>query len=185
MRRGSKVSLTPSVGLKSAGPAMSYLSGKIVNRPRSRIRVFDYEAPLFYVGLFYALLLALTFSAVFLLSSKRLETGWSALQLLVIGLVFAYLWYFSLGISYRMRLDGKGHILLTSFRRVLKIHLRDVSQVRSPRFAVIPYGFIRFRLESGRAYLFSLMTDDVLQNILVTMRDSNRDLKFRGLQRGG
>ncbi|MFH1488883.1 MAG: hypothetical protein ABII06_08265 [Pseudomonadota bacterium] len=155
-----------------------------MKRSQSTIKVFDYQAPLFYVGLFYALLLAWTVASVLLLGSKTLEKGWPLGQLVMIAFVLAYTWYFSLGISYRMRLDGKGHILLTSFRRVLKIHLRDISLVQGPRFAVIPYGFIRFRLEREKAYLFSLITDGALQNILTAMRNSNRNVKFKGLWTG-
>ena len=122
-----------------------------------------------------------TVASVLLLGSKTLEVGWPLGQLVMIAFVLAYTWYFSLGISYKMRLDGKGHILLTSVRRVLKIHLRDIFLVQGPRFTLIPYGFVRFRLEREKAYLFSLITDDILQSILTTMRNSNRNLKFKGL----
>ncbi len=53
--------------------------------------------------------------------------------------------------------------------------------VEGPRFAFLPYGFIRFRLEREKAYLFCCITDEELQRILKTMKTNNSDIKFKGL----
>ena len=99
----------------------------------------------------------------------------------MIGFVLAYTWYFSLGISYRMRAESNGQIELASFRRVLRVDAGVISLVEGPRLAILPYGFIRFRLEREKAYLFCCITDDDLQRIIKIMRKSNSEMKFKGV----
>jgi len=53
--------------------------------------------------------------------------------------------------------------------------------VEGPRFAFLPYGFIRFRLEREKAYLFCCITDEGLQRILKTMQETNSEIKFKGV----
>jgi hypothetical protein len=140
-----------------------------------------YEPPVLYPGLFYLLLAAWTVVCVFLLGSKALKTGWSLGQLLMIAFVLAYTWYFSLGISYKITVDPDGTIELTSFRRTITITAGDISMAEGPRFAIIPFGFIRFRLEREKAYLFTRITDESLQKVLTVIRKSNPEMKFKGL----
>jgi hypothetical protein len=146
-----------------------------------RHKEYRYEAPMLYVGVFYALLLAWTIVSVYLLGSKTLKVGWPLGQLLMIGFVLAYTWYFSLGISYSMKLSGNGDVNLKSFRRVLEVQAEAIEMVEGPRLALLPVGFLRFRLEREKAYLFCLITDENLQKILKTLRKKNPNMKFKGV----
>ena len=141
----------------------------------------SYQAPVFFVGLFYVLLLAWTVVCVVMIGSKTLQAGWPLFQLFMIAFVLGYTWYFSLGISYKLKTGDGAEIELTSFRRVIRVKAEDVSLVEGPRFAILPYGFIRFRLEREKAYLFSCITDPALQKNLQILRKSNPEMKFRGL----
>ncbi|UCD80305.1 MAG: hypothetical protein JSW26_02400 [Desulfobacterales bacterium] len=140
-----------------------------------------YQAPIFFVGLFYVLLLVWTVVCIVMIGSKTLSAGWPLFQLLMIAFVLGYTWFFSLGISYRIYIDDKGTIELTSFRRVLSVRADAISLVEGPRLALIPYSFIRFRLEREKAYLFCRITDDELQQVLKKMRLINREMKFKGV----
>ena len=150
---------------------------------KSRIskRDFHYQAPLAFVGLFYAALVGWTVLCVWLIGSKTLSVGWPLGQLLMIGFVLAYTWYFSLGIAYKISIETGGSIKLTSFRRVLSLRARDISLVEGPRLAIIPYCFIRFRLKREKAYLFACITDDGIQRILKIMQKSSPEMKLKGL----
>jgi hypothetical protein len=53
--------------------------------------------------------------------------------------------------------------------------------VEGPRLAILPYGFIRFRLEREKAYLFCLITDKNLQRILKALRQMNSGIELKGL----
>lgn len=140
-----------------------------------------YQAPVFFVGLFYVFLVVWTAVCVVMIGSRAIHTGWPLFHLFMIAFVLGYTWYFSLGISYRIMIDGGSKIELTSFRRVLRVDVEDVSMVEGPRFAVIPYGFIRFRLEREKAYLFCCITNPILQKNLQGLRTANRGMKFKGL----
>ena len=140
-----------------------------------------YQAPTLFVGFFYVLLLGWTAVCVGLIGAKTLSAGWPLFQLLMIAFVLGYTWFFSLGISYRICIDEKGTIEFTSFRRVLSVKADAVSLVEGPRLALMPYCFIRFRLEREKAYLFCRITDDELQQVLKKMRFANREMKFKGV----
>jgi hypothetical protein len=140
-----------------------------------------YEAPVIYPGLFYFMLAVWTVICVFLMGSKALKMGWPLGQLLMIAFVLAYTWYFSLGISYRIMVDSDGNIELTSFRRQINVNAKTIELAEGPRFAIVPFGFIRFRLEREKTYLFVLITDEALQRVLTAIRRANPEMKFKGL----
>ena len=140
-----------------------------------------YQAPVFFVGLFYVLLVVWTAVCILLIGSKAIQAGWPLFQLLMIAFVLGYTWYFSLAISYKIIIGDGAMIELTSFRRVIRVNAENVSMVEGPRFAVIPYGFIRFRLEREKAYLFCCITDPILQKNLQVLRTANREMKFKGI----
>jgi len=140
-----------------------------------------YEPPVLYPGIFYLLLAAWTVVCVFLLGSKALKTGWPLGQLLMIAFVLAYTWYFSLGISYKIVVSSEGAIELTSFRRKITVNAKDISMAEGPRFAIVPFGFIRLRLEREKAYLFIRITDESLQKVLTVIRKNNPEMKLKGL----
>jgi len=142
---------------------------------------YVYQAPVIFVGLFYLLLLVWTAVCVVLIGSKTISAGWPLFQLLMIAFVLGYTWFFSLGISYRITINESGTIELTSFRRVLSFKADAISLVEGPRLALMPYSFIRFRLEREKAYLFCRITDDELQQVLKKMGLANREMKFKGV----
>jgi hypothetical protein len=53
--------------------------------------------------------------------------------------------------------------------------------VEGPKWSLIAYGFIRFRLEREKAYLYSCTSDEEIQKILKIMREVNEDTVFKGL----
>jgi hypothetical protein len=150
---------------------------------KSRIskRDFHYQAPLAFVGLFYAALVGWTVLCVWLIGSKTLTAGWPLGQLLMIGFVLAYTWYFSLGISYEIRIESGGTVKMTSFRRVINLQAQAISLIEGPRLAIMPYSFIRFRLKREKAYLFACITDDDIQRVLKIMQKNNPEMKLKGL----
>ena len=119
-------------------------------------------------------------SLVFLWPKARAGTL-SIAQTLMIAFVLAYTWYFSLGISYRIRIRDEGHLEMTSMRRVLTVPLKDIATVEGPRFAFLPYSFLRFRLEREKAYLFCRITDERLAEVLGVVRRGNKEIAFKGL----
>jgi hypothetical protein len=138
----------------------------------------DYQAPALYTGIFYILLVAWTVFCVILIGSRATQAGWPVGQLLIIGFVLAYTWYFSLGISYKISLGDDGLVFLTSFRKILKMSAGEIETMEGPHF---PIGFIRFRLKREKAYLFSLINDKNLKRILSRIRSLNPDIKLKGL----
>lgn len=140
-----------------------------------------YEAPFFYVAFFYFLLSVWTAVSIILLGAKVFTIGWPLGQLLMIGFVLAYTWYFSLGIAYRVRVDTEGSIELISIRRRLSVSIETVEMVEGPRFTVIPHCFIRFRLAREKTYLFCRITDAPLHGVLYAIRRANQNIKFKGL----
>jgi hypothetical protein len=149
-------------------------------RPKGSRKEEIYEAPLTYVGLFYGLLLAWVAVSVYFLGKKNMEAGWAVTQLVMIGFVIAYTWYFSLGISYRIILKKEGGIRLKSFRKALEVQAKDIDMIEGPRFG-LPIGFIRFRLAREKAYLFCVVTDVRLKRILWEIRSANPDIKVKDL----
>jgi hypothetical protein len=47
--------------------------------------------------------------------------------------------------------------------------------------ALIKYGFIRFRLEREKAYLYACTSDENIQKIMKIMREVNEDMVFKAL----
>jgi hypothetical protein len=164
-----------------AGRRLERRSDGIMKKDRFPKKENLYQAPIIFVGLFYILLLVWTIICIVMIGSKTLSAGWPLFQLLMIAFVLGYTWFFSLGISYRIYINEKGTIELTSFRRVLSSKADAISLVEGPRLAFMPYSFIRFRLEREKAYLFCRITDDQLQLVLKKMRLTNREMKFKGV----
>jgi len=141
----------------------------------------EYESPFFYVVSFYILLSVWTGVCIILLGAKALNIGWPVGQLLMIAFVLAYTWYFSLGIAYRVRFDTADTMEFISVRRRLMVSIDAIEKVEGPRFTVIPYCFIRFRLEREKAYLFCRITDETLHRMFYAVRRANPDIEFKGL----
>jgi hypothetical protein len=140
---------------------------------------YVYQAPVVFVGLFYAVLTTWTAICVPLLGLKAVKSEWANLmQWIMIGFVLAYTWYFSLAISYKIEADSEGGVELKSFRRVLKLQAEDISMLEPPH---LPIGFFKFRLAREKAYLFCTVNNSNLQQVLKMIKTSNPDVKLKGL----
>jgi hypothetical protein len=146
----------------------------ITNSPDSR-KTYLYQAPTVYLALFYLSLVAWTVVAVFILGSKE-WASWT--QFFMVAFILFMTWYFSLGISYRMRIEEDGKIELVSFKKTIRIDSTKIEMVEGPH---LPVGFIRFRLEREKAYLFCIVRNRELQQILSVIRKTNPDIKFKNL----
>ena len=96
----------------------------------------------------------------------------------MVAFIFVMTWYFSLGISYKVEINDEGKLELTSFRRVIRIHSTKIAIVEGP---YLPLGFIRFRLEREKAYLFGVPRNKDLQEVLSVIRKTNPDIRFKNL----
>jgi len=149
------------------------------NKLQALTDAHGYQAPMIYMGIFYAMLVAWTIICILLIGFKVTQSEWGNLfQLFMFAFIIAMTWYFSMGISYRVNVEEDGTVQLTSFRRILRIHSQKMELIEGPH---LPIGFIRFRLEREKAYLFCVAKDKELQKILLTIRKANPDIKFKNL----
>jgi hypothetical protein len=138
-----------------------------------------YQAPMIYVGIFYGALVAWTIICILFIGFKVTQSEWGNLfQLFMIGFIIAMTWYFSMGISYRVNVEEDGTVQLTSVRRILRIDSRKMELIEGPH---LPIGFVRFRLEREKAYLFCVVKDKTLQQILSRIRKANPEIKLKNL----
>jgi len=138
-------------------------------------KTFVYRAPTIYVAFFYLILLAWTVISVSIMGAK----GWiNWVQLFMVAFIFVMTWYFSLAISYKVEINEDGKLELFSFRRLVSTHSTKIAMVEGPH---LPLGFIRFRLEREKAYLFGVPRNKDLQQILSVIRKTNPDIKFKNL----
>jgi len=148
-------------------------------KPQTLTEAQRYQAPMIYMGIFYAMLVAWTITCIVLIGFKLTQSEWGNLfQLFMIAFIIAMTWYFSMGISYRVNVEEDGTIQLTSFRRILRIDSRKIEFIEGPH---LPIGFIRFRLEREKAYLFCVIKNKELQKILLAIRKANPDIKFKNI----
>jgi hypothetical protein len=138
-------------------------------------KTYVYRAPMIFVGFFYLILLVWTAISVSIMGAK----GWvNWLQLFMVAFIFVMTWYFSMGISYKAEINDDGKLELLSFRRVIKIHSTKIVMVEGPH---LPLGFIRFRLEREKAYLFGIPKNKDLQQILSIILKTNPEIRFKNL----
>lgn len=149
-------------------------------KPQPLTDAQSYQAPMVYMGIFYAMLVAWTVICILLIGIKMSQSQWgNLLQLFMIVFIIAMTWYFSMGISYRVNVEKDGTLRLTSLRRILMVHLQKMELIEGPH---LPIGFIRFRLEREKAYLFCVVKNKDLQKILIAIRRANPDIKFKNLR---
>ncbi len=147
----------------------------MIKNPLDSTKTYAYQAPTIYVGLFYLTLLGWTAFSVSIMGAK----GWiNWIQLFMVAFVFVMTWYFSLGISYKAEINDDGELELTSFRRRISIHSTKIVFVEGPH---LPLGFIRFRLEREKAYLFGIPRNKDLQQILSVIHKTNPDIRFKNI----
>lgn len=151
----------------------------MVMDPKATKKSYVYQAPLLYVAIFYVLLAAWALVCVTSLGSSLNKWGVGNLfQLFMIAFVLFMTCYFSVAISYRIEVGDEGSIQLTSFRRIIKTCAEEIPLVEGPHF---PIGFIRFRLEREKAYLFCLVNNESLKEVLSVIRAANPHMKLKGL----
>ena len=151
----------------------------MIQKSPDTTKTYIYQAPTIYMTAFYVLLVAWTIICIFLIGFKLTQSEWgNLLQLFMIAFIIAMTWYFSMGISYRVNMEEDGTVQLTSFRRILRVDSRKMELIEGPH---LPIGFIRFRLEREKAYLFCVVKNKELQEILLAIRKVNPDIKFKNL----
>jgi uncharacterized membrane protein YphA (DoxX/SURF4 family) len=183
--KGEKLRKWPPKGRESGGSAYA-LEGwgatkkvTMIQKSPDLTKTFVYRAPTIYVALFYLLLVAWTIICILLIGFKVSQSEWgNAIQLFMIAFIIAMTWYFSMGISYRVDVEEDGTVQLTSFRRILRIDSRKMELIEGPH---LPIGFIRFRSEREKAYLFGIPQNRDLQQILSIILKTNPDVKFKNL----
>ncbi len=132
------------------------------------------------MAIFYAALVAWTLVSVLLIGPKVARSEWGDfLQLFMIAFIMAMTWYFSLGVYYRIQVEEDGTLQLTSFRKILRTHSQKMALIEGPP---LPLGFIRFRTEGEKAYLFCVVRNPELQKILLALGKANPELKFKNLR---
>ena len=133
------------------------------------------------MGIFYLILLVWTGICLFLIGSIEFRFGWPLARILMIAFVMVYAWYFSLAISYKIGITETGDIELTSFRRIVRVNAEVIGMAEGPKWAIIPYGFVRFRLEREKAYLFCRITDADFEQFMQILKTANPDMVLKGV----
>lgn len=142
---------------------------------------YVYQSPVLFVGVFFGILIAWTVICLLLIGSIGFSWGWPLARSLMITFLMVYAWYFALAISYKVSITADGDMELTSFRRIIQVKAVAIGMVEGPKWALIKYGFIRFRLEREKAYLYACTSDENIQKILKIMREVNEDMVFKAL----
>ena len=147
--------------------------------PKASTKSYIYQAPILYVAIFYVLLAAWAIVCVIFLGVSFNKWGLANFfQLFMFAFVLFYTCYFSAAISYKIEVWDEGHIRLTSFRRIIKTHAEKIPLIEGPHLQV---GFIKFRLEREKAYLFCLTHNAFLKTVLVAIKRANSDITFKRL----
>ena len=147
--------------------------------PKATKKCTVYQAPILYVAIFYIVLAAWAIFCVTVIGSAFSTWGLAnTFQLFMIAFILFYTCYFSVAISYKIEVGDKGSIQLTSFRRIIKTHAKEIPLVEGPHF---PIGFIKFRLEREKAYLFCLVNNPSLKEVLSVIKAENPHIKLKGL----
>jgi hypothetical protein len=148
----------------------------LVDHPDESVR-HVYQAPTPLVVVFYVILLIWSVISISLIQALlEQETRVGNYPLFMIGFILFYMWYFSLGISYRVELRDDGEIQFKSLRRTIRTIAGGITVIELPRMGL---GFIRFRLKREKAYLFGLTHNAVLQTVLAAIKKANSDITFK------
>jgi len=148
----------------------------LVDHPDESMR-YVYQAPTLFVVAFYVILLiwsVISISLIQALLDEKVRAG--AYPLFMIAFILFYMWYFSLGISYRLELGDDGEIRLKSLRRTIRIIAEGITVIEFPRMGL---GFIRFRLEREKAYLFGLTQNSFFQTVLEAIKTANPGIRIK------
>jgi hypothetical protein len=90
----------------------------------------------------------------------------------MVGFVYAYTWFWSLGIFYRISLDRQGLVILKSLRRELTVPAKQIATIEVSRFPR-GFGFVRLKVPRETGYLFCLKLTGELEALLKGIRKAN------------
>ncbi|MBM4315074.1 MAG: hypothetical protein FJ122_14315 [Deltaproteobacteria bacterium] len=140
--------------------------------PGEKERVFQAPAPL--VVVFYGVLAVWTVGTIPPIARRFMVGGFSGdwLFAFMIGFFYLYTWYWSLGLIYRISLDARGTIRLSSLRRRLEAPAAEVIAIEGSRFSG-GFGFIRIKLPRESVYLFCHRLGGDLEEILRLIKRAN------------
>ena len=137
-----------------------------------------YKVPTIYVYLFFLLLVVWTIFCIFFIGSNINLGLANPVKLFMVGFIIFYTWYFSVAIAYKIEVDDRGKIRLTSFRRVVDTDAKIIPLIEGPK---LPIGFLRLRLEREKGYLFCFMKDKSLKKVLSIIRKANPAIRFKDI----
>jgi hypothetical protein len=126
-----------------------------------------FQAPMGFVVLFYLLLLAWTAGSLPVIYGKFRMVGFQShwISASIIAFVYAYTWFWSLGLFYRIALDSDGLVTLKSLRRQLQVPVRQISRIEGSRFPR-GFGFVKLKVPRETGYLFCLRLTEQLATLL-------------------
>ncbi|MBT4087742.1 MAG: hypothetical protein HN580_25985 [Deltaproteobacteria bacterium] len=146
---------------------------------KSQSRIYSYQAPVIFIGIFYLILAGwILFSLTYLekiFTKLQISTTFGFVMVIFIIILTCY---FALGISYKIQVTKNGDIRLTSLRKVINTSTEVVFNIEGPR---LPIGFLRFRLQKEKAYLFYVANQTDIQAVLKTIRLADADINFKHL----
>jgi hypothetical protein len=133
-----------------------------------------FQTPMGYVVFFYLLLLAWTIGTLPLIYLKFQQGGFQGdwVYAAMIGFFYFYTWFWSLGLFYRIALDGEGRVVLRSLRRNLEVPAKQIRTIEGSRFPA-GFGFIKLKLPRESGYLFCHGKNKELEEILQGIRKMN------------
>lgn len=130
-----------------------------------------FQAPAPYVAIFYGILLVWTIGTVPVIY-QRFQQGafggdwWYAGM---IGFFYLFTWFWALGLSYRVAIDGEGRIEFNSLRRTLVVPANQVRAILGSRFSG-GFGFVRLKLPRESVYIFCYRRKGPLEEIFQEIR---------------
>ena len=137
-----------------------------------------FQSPMAYVVLFYLLLLAWTVGTLPVIYVKFRTGGFQGdwVYAAMIGFFYLYTWFWSLGIFYRIALDGEGRVVLRSLRRSLEVPAKQIRSIEGSRFPG-GFGFMKMKLPRESGYLFCHGKNRELEALLLEIRKMNPMVK--------
>jgi hypothetical protein len=133
-----------------------------------------FQAPMTYVVLFYLLLMAWTAVSLPMIYGKFRTIGFQSVWIYasMIAFVYAYTWYWSLGIFYRISLGSEGLVTLKSLRRELHVSVKQIARIEGS-FLPRGFGFVKLKLSRESGYLFCHTMTGELEAILKVIKKRN------------
>jgi hypothetical protein len=141
---------------------------------------YVYQAPITFVGAFYLVLAAWLVLGIVFLETLVDSLGRSVFfGLVMLAFIIFYTCYFALAIAYKIEVWEDGRIRLTSLRKTFNTSAEGVHYIEGP---FLPFGFIRFRLEREKGYLFAVIGDSALKTVLSVIISTDPDIKLKHLK---